>query len=167
MKPHQFNLRDELFWFGKPRLLLRLIQLISFLVSNISNSHFTFLLLFTIHLFWFLCPLLFSRRTHLKCQHSYGLWWETDITFFSALLYLNDAIIIVLIVQWEINNPSCFMNNRTLVAVRLTFGYKFVFANVIYFQPNTAESQFRKKSNIYFFAYFIAIGSSPKFGAAS
>ncbi|KEH27593.1 hypothetical protein MtrunA17_Chr5g0405641 [Medicago truncatula] len=31
MKPHRFNLRDELFWFGKPRLLLRLIQLISFL----------------------------------------------------------------------------------------------------------------------------------------
>ncbi|KAK7406827.1 hypothetical protein VNO78_08461 [Psophocarpus tetragonolobus] len=30
-KPHQFNLRDELFWFGKPRFLLRLIQLISFL----------------------------------------------------------------------------------------------------------------------------------------
>jgi hypothetical protein len=76
------------------------------------------------------------------------------LLLFSALLYLNDAIIIVLIVQWEINNPSCFMNNRTLVAVRLTFGYKFVFANVIYFQPNTAESQFRKKSNIYFFRLF-------------
>ncbi|OIT38739.1 PREDICTED: MLO-like protein 4 isoform X2 [Nicotiana attenuata] len=27
---HQFNLRDELFWFGKPRLLLRIIQFISF-----------------------------------------------------------------------------------------------------------------------------------------
>ncbi|CAK9161640.1 unnamed protein product [Ilex paraguariensis] len=27
---HQFNLRDELFWLGKPRLLLRLIQFISF-----------------------------------------------------------------------------------------------------------------------------------------
>nr|XP_043606463.1 MLO-like protein 4 [Erigeron canadensis] len=26
----QFNLRDELFWFGRPRLLLRLIQFISF-----------------------------------------------------------------------------------------------------------------------------------------
>ncbi|XP_009616510.1 MLO-like protein 4 isoform X2 [Nicotiana tomentosiformis] len=26
----QFNLRDELFWFGKPRLLLRIIQFISF-----------------------------------------------------------------------------------------------------------------------------------------
>nr|KYP66599.1 MLO-like protein 4 [Cajanus cajan] len=32
IKPHRFNLRDELFWFGKPRFLLRLIQLISFLV---------------------------------------------------------------------------------------------------------------------------------------
>ncbi|KAK6924501.1 Mlo-related protein [Dillenia turbinata] len=28
---HQFKLRDELFWFGRPRLLLRLIQMISFL----------------------------------------------------------------------------------------------------------------------------------------
>ncbi|XP_073041203.1 MLO-like protein 4 isoform X4 [Primulina eburnea] len=27
---NQFNLRDELFWFGKPRLLLRLIQFVSF-----------------------------------------------------------------------------------------------------------------------------------------
>ncbi|CAL1361145.1 unnamed protein product [Linum trigynum] len=27
---HKFNLRDELFWFGKPKLLLRLIQLVSF-----------------------------------------------------------------------------------------------------------------------------------------
>ncbi|XP_071915662.1 MLO-like protein 4 isoform X1 [Coffea arabica] len=27
---HQFNLRDELFWFGKPRLLLRSIQFITF-----------------------------------------------------------------------------------------------------------------------------------------
>lgn len=27
---HQFNLRDELFWFGKPRFLLRIIQFISF-----------------------------------------------------------------------------------------------------------------------------------------
>nr|AFK45518.1 unknown [Lotus japonicus] len=31
MKPHHFNLRDKLFWFEKPRLLLRLIHLISFL----------------------------------------------------------------------------------------------------------------------------------------
>lgn len=27
---HRFNLRDELFWFGKPRLLLWLIQFITF-----------------------------------------------------------------------------------------------------------------------------------------
>ncbi|KAL3525254.1 hypothetical protein ACH5RR_013626 [Cinchona calisaya] len=27
---HQFNLSDELFWFGKPRLLLRIIQFITF-----------------------------------------------------------------------------------------------------------------------------------------
>ncbi|XP_015064050.1 MLO-like protein 4 isoform X1 [Solanum pennellii] len=27
---HQFNLRDELFWFGKPRFLLRIIQFVSF-----------------------------------------------------------------------------------------------------------------------------------------
>ncbi|XP_045815681.1 MLO-like protein 4 [Trifolium pratense] len=66
MKPHQFNLRDELFWFGKPRLLLRLIQLISFLNA-------------------------FEMSTFI---------WSL----------------------WEINNPSCFMNNQTLVVVRLSFG---------------------------------------------
>ncbi|PWA71519.1 mlo-related protein [Artemisia annua] len=30
MELHRINLRDELFWFGRPRLLLRLIQFISF-----------------------------------------------------------------------------------------------------------------------------------------
>ncbi|KAL6224476.1 hypothetical protein ACLB2K_003331 [Fragaria x ananassa] len=30
MENHQFKLRDELFWFKRPRLLLRIIQLISF-----------------------------------------------------------------------------------------------------------------------------------------
>ena len=29
-----FNLRDELFWFGNPRLLLRLIQFVSFQVAQ-------------------------------------------------------------------------------------------------------------------------------------
>lgn len=32
----RFNLRDELFWFGKPRFLLRLIQFISFQVTKYS-----------------------------------------------------------------------------------------------------------------------------------
>lgn len=32
-----FNLRDELFWFGKPRLLLRLIQFISFQVIIVKH----------------------------------------------------------------------------------------------------------------------------------
>ncbi|GAB2279463.1 hypothetical protein Dimus_014102 [Dionaea muscipula] len=30
METHELNLRDELFWFGKPWFLLRLIQFISF-----------------------------------------------------------------------------------------------------------------------------------------
>ncbi|KAK7367282.1 hypothetical protein VNO80_09291 [Phaseolus coccineus] len=66
MKPHQFNLRDELFWFGKPRFLLRLIQLISFLNA-------------------------FEMATFL---------WSL----------------------WEIKDPSCFMNNRTFIVIRLSFG---------------------------------------------
>ncbi|KAK7307476.1 hypothetical protein VNO77_40578 [Canavalia gladiata] len=66
MKPHPFNLRDELFWFGKPRLLLRLIQLISFLNA-------------------------FEMATFL---------WSL----------------------WEIKDPSCFMNNRTFIVIRLSFG---------------------------------------------
>lgn len=38
----KFNLRDELFWFRKPRLLLRLIQFISFQV-NLKIRHNTYL----------------------------------------------------------------------------------------------------------------------------
>ncbi|XP_061367745.1 MLO-like protein 4 [Gastrolobium bilobum] len=66
MKHNQFNLRDELFWFRKPRLLLRLIQLISFLNA-------------------------FEMATFL---------WSL----------------------WEIKEPSCFMNNRTFIVIRLSFG---------------------------------------------
>jgi len=39
---HQFNLRDELFWFGKPKLVLWLIHMISFQVSEIKRIHFGF-----------------------------------------------------------------------------------------------------------------------------
>lgn len=38
MGNHQLNLRDELFWFGKPKLLLWLIQLISFQVSEAYHN---------------------------------------------------------------------------------------------------------------------------------
>ncbi|KAL9464671.1 hypothetical protein AB3S75_002304 [Citrus x aurantiifolia] len=63
---HQFNLRDDLFWFGKPKLLLHLIQLISF-------------------------------------QNALEM-----ATFLWSL--------------WEIKEPSCFMENRSFVVIRLTFG---------------------------------------------
>ncbi|KAM7516123.1 hypothetical protein LguiA_005706 [Lonicera macranthoides] len=63
---HRFNLRDELFWFGRPRLLLRLIQFISF-------------------------------------QNAFEM-----ATFIWSL--------------WEIEDPSCFMENRTFLVIRLTFG---------------------------------------------
>ncbi|TXG59806.1 hypothetical protein EZV62_014379 [Acer yangbiense] len=66
MENHNFNLRDDLFWFGKPKLLLHLIQLISF-----QNA--------------------FEMATFL---------WSL----------------------WEIKEPSCFMENRSFVVIRLTFG---------------------------------------------
>ncbi|KAI9165779.1 hypothetical protein LWI28_020272 [Acer negundo] len=66
MENHKFNLRDNLFWFGKPKLLLHLIQLISF-----QNA--------------------FEMATFL---------WSL----------------------WEIKEPSCFMENRSFVVIRLTFG---------------------------------------------
>ncbi|GMN29061.1 hypothetical protein TIFTF001_002272 [Ficus carica] len=62
----QFKLRDELFWFGKPRLLLLLIQLISF-------------------------------------QNAFEM-----ATFIWSL--------------WEIKEPSCFMDNRRFLLIRLLFG---------------------------------------------
>ncbi|KAK3224339.1 hypothetical protein Dsin_011364 [Dipteronia sinensis] len=66
MENHKFNLRDDLFWFGKPKLLLHLIQFISF-----QNA--------------------FEMATFL---------WSL----------------------WEIKEPSCFMENRSFVVIRLTFG---------------------------------------------
>ncbi|GLT57407.1 hypothetical protein SLA2020_303820 [Shorea laevis] len=63
---HQFKLRDELFWFGKPKLLLWLIHLISF-----QNA--------------------FEMATFL---------WSL----------------------WEIREPSCFMENRRFLVIRLSFG---------------------------------------------
>ncbi|XAR73765.1 hypothetical protein NMG60_11007844 [Bertholletia excelsa] len=61
-----FNLRDELFWFGRPRLLLLLIQFISF-----QNA--------------------FEMATFV---------WS----------------------QWESKGTSCFMENRSYIVIRLTFG---------------------------------------------
>ncbi|KAG2696454.1 hypothetical protein I3760_07G060000 [Carya illinoinensis] len=63
---HRFRLRDELFWFGKPKLLLWLIHLISF-------------------------------------QNAFEV-----ATFIWSL--------------WEIKDPSCFMDNRTFLVIRLSFG---------------------------------------------
>ncbi|KAG2376195.1 MLO-like protein [Vigna angularis] len=92
MKPHQFNLRDELFWFGKPRFLLRLIQLISFLVSNIV---FPFCFFIADTLTFFLPVVIFQNAFEMA-------------TFLWSL--------------WEIKDPSCFMNNRTFIVIRLSFG---------------------------------------------
>ncbi|XP_030535999.2 MLO-like protein 4 isoform X2 [Rhodamnia argentea] len=66
LEDHQFKLRDELFWFGKPQLLLWLIQFISF-------------------------------------QNAFEM-----TTFIWSL--------------WEIRDTTCFMNNRSLLVIRLTFG---------------------------------------------
>ncbi|XP_075653662.1 MLO-like protein 4 [Castanea sativa] len=63
---HHFNLRDELFWFGKPKLVLWLIHMISF-----QNA--------------------FEMASFL---------WSL----------------------WEIEGPSCFMDNRKFLVIRLSFG---------------------------------------------
>ena len=42
MRNHQLNLRDDLFWLGKPRLLLWLIQFISFQVSEANTLYKVF-----------------------------------------------------------------------------------------------------------------------------
>ncbi|KAI6671515.1 hypothetical protein NL676_006400 [Syzygium grande] len=63
---HQFKLGDGLFWFGKPWLLLWLIQFISF-------------------------------------QNAFEM-----TTFIWSL--------------WEIRDTTCFMNNRSLLVIRLSFG---------------------------------------------
>ncbi|XP_068468572.1 MLO-like protein 4 isoform X3 [Phaseolus vulgaris] len=92
MKPNQFNLRDELFWFGKPRFLLRLIQLISFLVSIIVLP-FSFFIADTLN---FLIPVVIFQNAFEMATFLWSLW--------------------------EIKDPSCFMNNRTFIVIRLSFG---------------------------------------------
>ncbi|RZC44903.1 hypothetical protein C5167_037846 [Papaver somniferum] len=68
---NRFNLRDELFWFGRPKLLLWLIQLISF-------------------------------------QNAFEM-----ATFIWSL--------------WEIKDPSCFMENRVFLVIRLVSGVTLQF----------------------------------------
>ena len=65
----QLKLRDDLFWFGKPRVLWWIIQFISFQVISLTtvdimccdalNMFLTFTLGF---------------RMPLRWRHSYGLW---------------------------------------------------------------------------------------------
>ncbi|XP_047310977.1 MLO-like protein 4 [Impatiens glandulifera] len=62
----RFNLRDELFWFGRPRLLLWLIQFVSF-----QNA-------------------------------------------FEMALFIWS--------MWESRGPSCFMEKKSFIVIRLTFG---------------------------------------------
>ncbi|XP_050241749.1 MLO-like protein 4 isoform X3 [Quercus robur] len=71
---HQFNLRDELFWFGKPKLVLWLIHMISFQAFILQNA--------------------FEMASFL---------WSL----------------------WEIEGPSCFMDNRSFLVIRLSFGSGF------------------------------------------
>ncbi|XP_016560494.1 MLO-like protein 4 isoform X2 [Capsicum annuum] len=63
---HQFNLRDELFWFGKPRFLLRIIQFISFQWEIKGASCFT------------------ENHTFLVIRLSFGVisqFWCSFVTF--------------------------------------------------------------------------------------
>ncbi|KAH1224017.1 MLO-like protein 4 [Glycine max] len=82
MKPHQFNLRDELFWFGKPRFLLRLIQLISFLNAF---EMATFL--------WSLWEIkdpscFMSNRTFIVIRLSFGVTSQVWCSFITFPLYV-------------------------------------------------------------------------------
>lgn len=71
----QLKPRDDLFWFGKPEVLLRLIQFIIFQVmtthgihSSIITSEITICILFPAHLLSCMC------RMPSRWQHLYGHW---------------------------------------------------------------------------------------------
>ncbi|CAJ1930423.1 unnamed protein product [Sphenostylis stenocarpa] len=82
MKPHQFNLRDELFWFGKPRFLLRLIQLISFLNAFEMAS-------FLWSLWEIKDPSCFmSNRTFIVIRLSFGVISQVWCSFITFPLYV-------------------------------------------------------------------------------
>jgi hypothetical protein len=67
----QLKLRDDLFWFGKPRVLWWLIQFISFQVMFIATLD-----VFDAYMnvFSLILTLFLSSRMPLSWQHSYGLW---------------------------------------------------------------------------------------------
>ena len=67
----QLKLRDDLFWFGKPRVLWWLIQFISFQV--ISPTIVDIVLLYALNMFHILTFNL-AFRMPLRWPHSYGLW---------------------------------------------------------------------------------------------
>ncbi|KAL2348617.1 hypothetical protein Fmac_002617 [Flemingia macrophylla] len=82
IKPHRFNLRDDLFWFGKPRFLLRLIQLISFLNAF---EMATFL--------WSLWEIkdpscFMSNRTFIVIRLSFGVISQVWCSFITFPLYV-------------------------------------------------------------------------------
>lgn len=68
----QLKLRDDLFWFGKPRVLWWLIQFISFQVMFIAcySGYFDAYM----NIFSLILTLFISSRMPLSWQHSYGLW---------------------------------------------------------------------------------------------
>jgi hypothetical protein len=67
----QLKLRDDFFWFGKPRVLWWLIQFISFQVMFIATLD-----VFDAYMnvFSLILTLFLSSRMPLSWQHSYGLW---------------------------------------------------------------------------------------------
>ena len=83
----QINLRDELFWFGRPRLLLRLIQFISFQVIEANKNLYDFIC-FSLE-FW---QLTLDCRTLLKWLRVFGLWYDPFPTFFVLWVSLYDTV---------------------------------------------------------------------------
>ncbi|KAF4373825.1 hypothetical protein F8388_007731 [Cannabis sativa] len=83
MENHQFKLRDELFWFKRPKLLLHCIQLISF-----QNAF---------EMATFIWSLVRKTKPEKFCYN--------------------------FLLLWEIREPSCFMDNRKFIVVRLSFGF--------------------------------------------
>ena len=67
----QLKLRDDLFWFGKPRVLWWLIQFISFQVMFTATLDVFYAYM---NVFSLILTLFLSSRMPLSWQHSYGLW---------------------------------------------------------------------------------------------
>ncbi|KAK8643830.1 hypothetical protein V6N13_013107 [Hibiscus sabdariffa] len=116
--------RDELFWFKKPEWLLSLIHFILFQNAFELASFFWFWVLSLSYWIWYLIILLvafYYRITHSSVISSPGEFCCNFLVVISLSWHVSNRLLISL--QWQFGYNSCFIQNHTLVYIRLILGF--------------------------------------------